>query len=103
MMGYLDGSVFFKKSRDKKREKSFEISRFFRRLACRMAVFLVRINFERTTWGITTKPMHTALFFKIEPGYFVFGQTSPLVKQGLASDRDLPGLQSHADKRAYVF
>ena len=24
-------------------------------------------------WGITTKPMHTALFFKIEPGYFVFG------------------------------
>lgn len=28
--------------------------------------------------------------------------TSPLVKQGLASDRDLPGLQSHARKRAYV-
>ena len=28
--------------------------------------------------------------------------TSPLVKQGLASDRDLPGLQSHAGKRAYV-
>ena len=28
--------------------------------------------------------------------------TSPLVKQGLASDRDLPGLQSHACKRAYV-
>ena len=27
--------------------------------------------------------------------------TSPLVKQGLASDRDLPGLQSHACKRAY--
>ena len=24
-------------------------------------------------WGITTKPMHTALFFKIEPGCFVFG------------------------------
>ena len=29
--------------------------------------------------------------------------TSPSVKQALASDRDLPGLQSHADKRAYVF
>ena len=29
--------------------------------------------------------------------------TSPLVKQGIASDRDLPGLQSHADKRAYVY
>ena len=29
--------------------------------------------------------------------------TSPLVKQGLASDRDLPGLQSHACKRAYVY
>ena len=28
--------------------------------------------------------------------------TSPLVKQGLASDRDLPGLQNHACKRAYV-
>ena len=28
--------------------------------------------------------------------------TSPLVKQGLASDRDLPGLQSHVCKRAYV-
>lgn len=24
-------------------------------------------------WSITTKPMHTALFFKIEPDYFVFG------------------------------
>ena len=29
--------------------------------------------------------------------------TSPLMKQGLASDRDLPGLQSHACKRAYVY
>ena len=29
--------------------------------------------------------------------------TSPLVKQELASDRDLPGLQNHADKRAYVY
>ena len=29
--------------------------------------------------------------------------TSPLVKQGLASDRDLPGLQNHVCKRAYVF
>ena len=28
--------------------------------------------------------------------------TSSLVKQGLASDRDLPGLQNHACKRAYV-
>ena len=28
--------------------------------------------------------------------------TSPLVTQGLASDRDLPGLQNHACKRAYV-
>ena len=28
--------------------------------------------------------------------------TAPLVKQGLASDRDLPGLQNHAGKRAYV-
>ena len=28
--------------------------------------------------------------------------TSPLVKQGLASDRDLPGLQNHACKRQYV-
>ena len=28
--------------------------------------------------------------------------TSPLVKQGLASDRYLPGLQSHACKRAFV-
>ena len=28
--------------------------------------------------------------------------TSPLVKQGLASDRDLPGLQSHACKQNYV-
>ena len=28
--------------------------------------------------------------------------TSPLVKQGLASDRYLPGLQNHACKRAYV-
>ena len=28
--------------------------------------------------------------------------TSLLVKQGLASDRYLPGLQSHACKRAYV-
>ena len=28
--------------------------------------------------------------------------TSPLMKQGLASDRDLPGLQSHVCKRAYV-
>lgn len=27
--------------------------------------------------------------------------TSPLVKQGLASDRDLQDLQSHAGKRAY--
>ena len=27
--------------------------------------------------------------------------TSPLVKQRLASDRDLPGLQNHACKRAY--
>ena len=26
-----------------------------------------------SSWGITTKPMHTALFFKIEPGYFAFG------------------------------
>ena len=30
------------------------------------------------------------------------GQTSPLAKQGLASDHDLPGLQSHACKRTYV-
>ena len=29
--------------------------------------------------------------------------TSPLVKQGIASDRDLPDLQSHAGKRAYVY
>ncbi len=29
--------------------------------------------------------------------------TSPLVKQRLASDRDLPGLRSHACKRAYVY
>ena len=29
--------------------------------------------------------------------------TSLLVKQGLASDRDLPGLQNHACKRTYVF
>ena len=29
--------------------------------------------------------------------------TSPLVKQGLASDRYLPGLQNHACKRAYVY
>ena len=29
--------------------------------------------------------------------------TSPLLKQGLASDRDLPGLQSHVCKRAYVY
>ena len=29
--------------------------------------------------------------------------TSPLVNQGLASDRYLPGLQNHAGKRAYVF
>lgn len=29
--------------------------------------------------------------------------TSPLVKQGLASDRDLPGLQNHVFKRAYVY
>ena len=29
--------------------------------------------------------------------------TSPLVKQWLASDRYLPGLQNHACKRAYVF
>ena len=28
--------------------------------------------------------------------------TSPLVKQGFASDRDLPGLQSHACNEAYV-
>ena len=28
--------------------------------------------------------------------------TSPLVKQRLASDRDLPGLQNHACKRTYV-
>ena len=28
--------------------------------------------------------------------------TSPLVKQGLASDRDLPGLQNHACKQNYV-
>ena len=28
--------------------------------------------------------------------------TSPLVKQGFASDRDLPGLQNHVCKRAYV-
>ena len=28
---------------------------------------------------------------------------SPLVKQGLASDRDLPGLQSHVCKQAYVY
>ena len=29
--------------------------------------------------------------------------TSPLVKQGIASDRDLPGLQNHVCKRAYVY
>ena len=29
--------------------------------------------------------------------------TSLLAKQGLASDRDLPGLQNHACKRAYVY
>ena len=29
--------------------------------------------------------------------------TSPLVKQGIASDRYLPGLQNHACKRVYVF
>ena len=29
--------------------------------------------------------------------------TSPLVKRGLASDRYLPGLQSHACKQIYVF
>ena len=28
--------------------------------------------------------------------------TSPLVKQGFASDRDLPGLQSHACNEVYV-
>ena len=28
--------------------------------------------------------------------------TSPLMKQGLASDRHLPGLQNHVCKRAYV-
>ena len=28
--------------------------------------------------------------------------TSPLVKQGLASDHDLPGLQNHACNEAYV-
>ena len=28
--------------------------------------------------------------------------TSPLVKQGIASDRDLPGLQNPACKRTYV-
>ena len=29
--------------------------------------------------------------------------TSPLVKQGIVSDCDLPGLQNHVCKRAYVF
>ena len=28
--------------------------------------------------------------------------TSPLVKQGIASDRDLPGLQSHACNEVYA-
>ena len=45
------GSVFFQKKAGTK--KTGEISRnlpFFRRLACQTAVFLVRINFERTTW-----------------------------------------------------
>ena len=82
---------FRKTSASKKREKSLEISVFFvfsclhlnqTRIMCLQvnsdAVF-VFANLDAPRW-----------------------HTSPLVKQGLASDRDLPGLQSHACKQNYV-
>ena len=87
-----NASIKFRKtSESKKREKSLEISVFFvfsclhlnqTRIMCLQAnsdADFVLANLDAARW-----------------------HTSPLVKQGLASDRDLPGLQSHACKQNYV-
>ena len=61
-------------------EKTGEIFRnlpFFRRLACQRAVFLVRIDFDHTTLGITTKPMHIALFSKPSRDYLFLDRPLP--------------------------
>ena len=83
---------FRKTSESKKAEKSLEISAFFvfsclhlnqTRIMCLQVILdaeFVLSNLDAAQW-----------------------YTSPLVKQGLASDRDLPGLQNHVCKRAYVY
>ena len=61
-------------------EKTGEIFRnlpFSRLLARQTALFIVRIDFDHTTWGITTKPMHTALFSKSSRAILFLNRSFP--------------------------
>ena len=87
-----NASIKFRKtSESKKREKSLEISVFF--------VFsCLHLNQTR----IMCLQANSDAEFVLSNLDAARRYTSPLVKQGLASDRDLPGLQSHACKQNYV-
>ena len=82
---------FRKTSALKKAEKSLEISRF-------LVFSMLHLNQTR----IMCLQVNSDAGFVSANSDVPWRNTSPLVKQGLASDRDLPGLQNHAGKWTYV-
>ena len=87
-----NASIKFRKtSESKKREKSLEISVFF-------AFSCLHLNQTR----IMCLQVNSDADFVLANLDAARWHTSPLVKQELASDSDLPGLQNHACKQNYV-
>ena len=82
---------FRKTSESKKAEKSLEIS-----------AFLVFSCLHLNQTLMMCQQVNSDAEFVLANLDAPKGQTSPLAKQGLASDHDLPGLQNHACKRTYV-
>ena len=80
-----------KNSGSKKREKSLEISAF-------LVFSCLHLNQTRIMCLQVNLDADFVLANSDAPRW----HTSPLVKQGIASDRDLPGLQNPACKRTYV-
>ena len=84
----------YKISKNFRVEKTGEISR--------------NLRFFRFLWHELNQPLMMCLQVILDAKFVLSNldvarrNTSPLVKQGLASDRDLPGLQSHACKQNYV-
>ena len=66
-----------KKCRGEKTGEIFRNLPFSRLLARQRALFIVWIDFDHTTWGITTKPMHTALFSKSSRAILFLNRSLP--------------------------